>query len=27
MKMRESEWIKKYSMLDFNFGPNHKFVG
>jgi len=24
--MRESEWIKEYFMLGFNFGPNHKCV-
>jgi len=24
MMMRESEWIKEYFMLDFNFELNHK---
>jgi len=27
MMIGESEWIKEYFMLDFNFGSNYKFVG
>jgi len=26
MVMRESEWIKEYFMLDFNFELNHKYM-